>query len=188
MDSLRVSREDVEEWGDESTRVEVSPLGGTPVGGMGGSGKKGKGKEVRTPGSLEKPTAEVVAPGLKSKNRTSPSKPPTTKPPTTTKPPPPSASASASKTVPPPPTFNAQYEINPDANGGLGYKYEEVVRGKHKRSKMCAVDCEDCRAVSSSPLRPALFVSATFSVAWGGGWLWVRFLGVIFLGLGLETK
>lgn len=44
-------------------------------------------------------------------------------------------------------TINAQFEINPSRNGGLSYKYDEVVRGKRDRRQMEAGDCECCRDV-----------------------------------------
>ena len=45
-------------------------------------------------------------------------------------------------------TINAAFEINPDANGGLDYAYDTVVRNKEERRKMHGSDCECCKEVS----------------------------------------
>lgn len=42
-----------------------------------------------------------------------------------------------------------QYEINPNANGGLNYAYNQTVRKKDERKKMHATDCECCSDVSA---------------------------------------
>ncbi|KAK7062697.1 hypothetical protein VNI00_000185 [Paramarasmius palmivorus] len=42
-------------------------------------------------------------------------------------------------------TLNELYEINREQNDGLGYEYDEVVRGRESRKKLAAGDCEDCR-------------------------------------------
>lgn len=179
MSSPRVRREDVEEWGDESTRVEVQVE--SPLGGKSASGKKGKGKDVMsTPGSSKEAVATSKLGGRDietAKERKQKAKPSGTSKPTSTSSSRPSKPTSRSykegtnnnttteddkttrdkqTTKKPSESLNARYEINPDANGGLGYQYDEVVRGKHERSKMCAVDCEDCRAVSLFP-HPNLF-------------------------------
>ncbi|KAG6867678.1 hypothetical protein C0993_012486 [Termitomyces sp. T159_Od127] len=44
------------------------------------------------------------------------------------------------KNAAPKDTINAQFEINPARNGGLNYKYDEVVRGKRDRKQMEAGD------------------------------------------------
>ncbi|KAG6895039.1 hypothetical protein C0992_003427 [Termitomyces sp. T32_za158] len=51
------------------------------------------------------------------------------------------------KNAAPKDTINAQFEINPSRNGGLNYKYDEVVRAKRDRKQMEAGDCECCRDV-----------------------------------------
>lgn len=195
MSSPRVSREDVEEWGDESTRVEaevvVSPLGSARKGkneGMVSSGSKkrkfddadadgeGEGRadgavvpskligSVKRISSSKSKATSSAKPASSSQSKPSSSSKPTgsSKPTSSSKPTDQSASKQSNNNNPSPTTtpqtLNARYEINPDANNGLGFQYDEVVRGKHKRSKMCAVDCEDCRAVSylSLPSLPPL--------------------------------
>jgi len=47
-------------------------------------------------------------------------------------------------------TINAAFEIDPDANGGLDYAYDAVVRNKEERRKMHGSDCECCKEVSSA--------------------------------------
>ena len=44
--------------------------------------------------------------------------------------------------------INAEFEINPDANDGLNYAYDAVVRNKDERRKMHGSDCECCKEVS----------------------------------------
>jgi hypothetical protein len=39
------------------------------------------------------------------------------------------------------------YELNPDANSGLNYKFANVVRNKRERAALSAEDCEECREV-----------------------------------------
>lgn len=52
-----------------------------------------------------------------------------------------------------PPALNAEFEIDPAANAGVPFAFDEVVRGKHHRHKLIAGECEECRGVSSpSPL------------------------------------
>lgn len=151
MESPRVKREDVEEWGDDSTRVDVdvdvdvdadvdSPASGSASGSTRKSkslGKrKGKGKE------LDSPTPASAGPSTSTSS--SSSKKPNTRSSAKGK----EREGKKTKGKPASETINARFEINPDANEGLEYQYDEVVRGKHKRSRMCAVDCEDCRAVS----------------------------------------
>jgi len=45
-------------------------------------------------------------------------------------------------------SVNAAFEINPDANNGLNYAYDTVVRNKEDRRKMHGSDCECCKEVS----------------------------------------
>ena len=45
-------------------------------------------------------------------------------------------------------TVNAEFEINPDANDGLNYVYDAVVRNKEERRRMHGSDCECCKEVS----------------------------------------
>jgi len=47
--------------------------------------------------------------------------------------------------------INAAFEINPDANDGLNYAYDAVVRNKEERRKMHGSDCECCKEVSFHP-------------------------------------
>ena len=47
-------------------------------------------------------------------------------------------------------TINAAFEIDPDANGGLSYAYDAVVRNKEERRKMHGSDCECCKDVGSA--------------------------------------
>lgn len=47
-----------------------------------------------------------------------------------------------------PETINSAFEINPDANDGLNYAYDAVVRNKEERRKMHGNDCECCKEVS----------------------------------------
>ncbi|KAJ7293882.1 DNA repair protein endonuclease SAE2/CtIP C-terminus-domain-containing protein [Mycena rebaudengoi] len=42
-------------------------------------------------------------------------------------------------------TINAAYTIDPTQNGGMGFQYDEVVRGKEDRRRMEGGDCECCR-------------------------------------------
>ncbi|KAF8191271.1 DNA repair protein endonuclease SAE2/CtIP C-terminus-domain-containing protein [Pholiota molesta] len=43
------------------------------------------------------------------------------------------------------PALNAIYAIDPNANGGLDYQYDEVVRNRDARRRMHGGDCECCR-------------------------------------------
>jgi hypothetical protein len=47
-------------------------------------------------------------------------------------------------------TINAEYVIDPAQNGGLEFRYDEVVRTKEDRRRMDAGDCECCRDVRSN--------------------------------------
>jgi len=55
-------------------------------------------------------------------------------------------------------TINAEFEINPDANDGLNYAYDAVVRDKDERRKMHGSDCECCKEYyrTVGPLPPRL--------------------------------
>ncbi|KAF9784517.1 DNA repair protein endonuclease SAE2/CtIP C-terminus-domain-containing protein [Thelephora terrestris] len=55
-------------------------------------------------------------------------------------------------------TINAEFEINPDANEGLNYAYDAVVRNKEERRKMHGSDCECCKEYyrTVGPLPPRL--------------------------------
>ena len=44
-------------------------------------------------------------------------------------------------------TINKCFEINKDANNGLDYQYDEVVRGKQHRHQLDAGDCDLCKEV-----------------------------------------
>ncbi|THH14085.1 hypothetical protein EW146_g6210 [Bondarzewia mesenterica] len=54
-------------------------------------------------------------------------------------------------------TINAQFEVNPEVNGGLDYQFDTVVRNRRERQQLHAEDCECCRdyyeAVGSMPPR-----------------------------------
>ncbi|TFY79155.1 hypothetical protein EWM64_g4856 [Hericium alpestre] len=55
-------------------------------------------------------------------------------------------------------TINAQFEINPEANEGLAFQFDTVVRSKRDRHRMDAGDCECCRDYYEAigPLPPRL--------------------------------
>ncbi|KAI0043312.1 hypothetical protein FA95DRAFT_409471 [Auriscalpium vulgare] len=59
-------------------------------------------------------------------------------------------------------TVNAQYEINPAANRGRAFQYDEVVRGKQHRHALGATSCDDCRDYYAAvgPLPPRLHAPA----------------------------
>lgn len=46
--------------------------------------------------------------------------------------------------------MNAQYEIDPDQNGGLNFAFDEVVRRKDERRKLNAGTCDCCHDVSDA--------------------------------------
>ena len=48
-----------------------------------------------------------------------------------------------------PPALNAEFEIDPAANAGVPFAFDEVVRGQRHRHRMIAGECEECRGVSS---------------------------------------
>lgn len=56
-----------------------------------------------------------------------------------------------------PPTLNAEFEIDPVANAGMPFAFDEVVRGRRHRHRLNASECEECRGVSGahSPLLDA---------------------------------
>ena len=47
-----------------------------------------------------------------------------------------------------PRALNAEFEIDPAANDGVPFAFDEVVRGRH-RHKLNAGECEECRGVSA---------------------------------------
>jgi hypothetical protein len=53
-----------------------------------------------------------------------------------------------------PPALNAEFEIDPAANAGVPFAFNEVVRGRPHRHRLHAGECEECRGVSGaySPL------------------------------------
>ncbi|KAF5353691.1 hypothetical protein D9758_008664 [Tetrapyrgos nigripes] len=55
-------------------------------------------------------------------------------------------------------TMNELYAINLERNEGLDYQYHEVVRGKEKRKRLDAGDCESCKAYYEAigPMPPRL--------------------------------
>ncbi|EJD53362.1 hypothetical protein AURDEDRAFT_111009 [Auricularia subglabra TFB-10046 SS5] len=54
--------------------------------------------------------------------------------------------------------INQLYEINQDANDGVGFQYNEVVRNKQKRKQLDGGDCECCRDYYAAvgPLPPRM--------------------------------
>ena len=47
--------------------------------------------------------------------------------------------------------LNAEFEIDPAANAGVPFAFDQVVRGRRHRHRLIAGECEECRGVSSSP-------------------------------------
>lgn len=47
--------------------------------------------------------------------------------------------------------LNAEFEINPAANAGVPFAFDQVVRGRRHRHRLIAGECEECRGVSNSP-------------------------------------
>jgi hypothetical protein len=41
-----------------------------------------------------------------------------------------------------------EFEINPAANAGVPFAFDEVVRGRRHRHRLNAGECEECRGVS----------------------------------------
>ncbi|KAI9452119.1 hypothetical protein BJY52DRAFT_1294656 [Lactarius psammicola] len=57
-----------------------------------------------------------------------------------------------------PPAINAEFEINPVANAGVPFAFDEVVRGRGHRHALGAGECEECRDwyAAVGPLPPRL--------------------------------
>jgi len=57
-----------------------------------------------------------------------------------------------------PPAINAEFEIDPMANAGVPFAFDEVVRGRQHRHVLDAGECEECRDwyVAVGPLPPRL--------------------------------
>ncbi|KAN0123049.1 hypothetical protein V8E52_003002 [Russula decolorans] len=57
-----------------------------------------------------------------------------------------------------PPTLNAEFEINPAANAGVPFAFDEIVRGRRHRHRLIASECEECRGwyAAVGPLPPRL--------------------------------
>ncbi|KAI0271267.1 hypothetical protein BC834DRAFT_922125 [Gloeopeniophorella convolvens] len=57
-----------------------------------------------------------------------------------------------------PVALNAEFEINPTANAGVPFAFDEVVRGRQHRHALGAGDCEECREwyAAIGPLPPRL--------------------------------
>lgn len=53
-----------------------------------------------------------------------------------------------------PPALNAEFEIDPAANAGVPFAFDEIVRGRRHRHRLIAGECEECRGVSSPSLPP----------------------------------
>jgi hypothetical protein len=47
------------------------------------------------------------------------------------------------------PALNAEFEIDPAANGGVPFAFDEVVRGRRHRHGLDAGECEECRGVGA---------------------------------------
>ncbi|KAI9437323.1 hypothetical protein H4582DRAFT_1959318 [Lactarius indigo] len=54
-----------------------------------------------------------------------------------------------------PPAINAEFEIDPGANAGVPFAFDEVVRGRQHRHALGAGECEECRDVRA-PVYPPL--------------------------------
>ncbi len=48
-------------------------------------------------------------------------------------------------------SLNAEFEIDPAANAGVPFAFDEVVRGQRHRHRLKAGECEECHGVSSPP-------------------------------------
>jgi len=69
-----------------------------------------------------------------------------------------------------PPAINAEFEINPVANAGVPFAFDEVVRGRRHRHAMGAGECEECRdvRVPLRPIQPNLNLARLLTgVGWG---------------------
>ncbi|KAH9022029.1 hypothetical protein EDB85DRAFT_394565 [Lactarius pseudohatsudake] len=57
-----------------------------------------------------------------------------------------------------PPAINAEFEIDPVANAGVPFAFDEIVRGRQHRHALGAGECEECRDwyVAVGPLPPRL--------------------------------
>ncbi|KAH9985294.1 hypothetical protein BJV77DRAFT_1084747 [Russula vinacea] len=57
-----------------------------------------------------------------------------------------------------PPALNAEFEIDPAANGGVPFAFDEVVRAQRHRHRLDAGECEECRGwyAAVGPLPPRL--------------------------------
>jgi hypothetical protein len=55
-----------------------------------------------------------------------------------------------------PPAINAEFEIDPMANAGVPFAFDEVVRGRQHRHVLDAGECEECRDVRFPPPTPPL--------------------------------
>lgn len=47
------------------------------------------------------------------------------------------------------PALNAEFEIDPAANGGVPFAFDEVVRAQRHRHRLDAGECEECRGVGA---------------------------------------
>jgi hypothetical protein len=47
------------------------------------------------------------------------------------------------------PALNAEFEINPVANSGVPFAFDEVVRGRRHRHRLDAGECEECCGVGA---------------------------------------
>jgi hypothetical protein len=45
------------------------------------------------------------------------------------------------------PTLNTEFEIDPAANAGVPFAFDEVIRGRRHRHGLNAGECEECRGV-----------------------------------------
>ena len=70
-----------------------------------------------------------------------------------------------------PPALNAEFEIDPAANAGLPFAFDEVVRGRRHRHGLIAGECEECRGVSNRSL-PRITAFRVLTVRRSGMLLW----------------
>jgi hypothetical protein len=70
-----------------------------------------------------------------------------------------------------PPALNAEFEIDPAANAGVPFAFDEVVRGRRHRHRLIAGECEECRGVSN-PSLPRITAFGVLTVRRSGMLLW----------------
>jgi hypothetical protein len=70
------------------------------------------------------------------------------------------------------PALNAEFEIDPAANAGVPFAFDQVVRERRHRHRLIAGECEECRGVSNPFLPPittfrVLTVRCSGMLPWG---------------------